>query len=614
MIPKGNQRGGGKQLATHLLNEFDNERVELVEIRGAVAPDLHGAFAEWRAQAGATRCRKYLYSLSVNPDHRQGPFSRDQYYDFIERTEQSLGLSNQPRAVVIHVKKGREHYHVVWSRIDLEKMKAVHMAHDHQKLRTVAQEYARDHGIELPKGMQKERGKERFKDRARAETYGERQQYERTGITKQERMRDVRAAWDQSDNAVTFVRALEERGYLLARGDGRDYVVVDRGGEIYSLTRQLAGIKPKDVKARLAEYPAERLPDAHTAQKFIRERLEREPTKEPAGPTPQERRAALKAAHAKRREPLNRLRDETRARQNHERETLLAAQRAENVGIVDERLRQQPKGLLAFVARITGFKAFTEFRHRRQDQERAAVHQRQQDALERRHARERHEIRRRYRALKLVLARERHSLETRLRREGFRDRPVERERDRGDDSGRTDRGGGGGAAPQPGPVILPASVRQPDTSMKGRLARLFRRQTGQTKVEAKENAIDATKPRENAPLPSLESAERTEPGKEAQPSEARDPSHTPLRQNADDITRAPASSIDPDEALAAALRERAERKSKQQQRMKADEPQISATDAFTEALRQRAERKRAQQERDASRTRPGRGRDRDRDR
>lgn len=66
MIPKGNQRGAGQNLATHLMNSYDNERVEIADMRGAVAQDLHGAFKEWFAQSKATRCREYLYSLSIN--------------------------------------------------------------------------------------------------------------------------------------------------------------------------------------------------------------------------------------------------------------------------------------------------------------------------------------------------------------------------------------------------------------------------------------------------------------------------------------------------------------------------------------------------------------------
>ena len=83
MILKGNQRGGGQQLAVHLLNSFDNERVEVAEVRGAVAQDLSGAFAEWAAEARGTKCRKNLYSLSLNPDQAQGHLTREQYFDLI---------------------------------------------------------------------------------------------------------------------------------------------------------------------------------------------------------------------------------------------------------------------------------------------------------------------------------------------------------------------------------------------------------------------------------------------------------------------------------------------------------------------------------------------------
>jgi hypothetical protein len=188
MIPKGNQRAGGQQLATHLLNAYDNDSVEVADVRGAIAQDLHGAFAEWYAEAKATKCSKFLYSLSINPDHTQGPFNREHYYDFIHRTENMLGLSGQPRAVVFHVKHGREHCHVVWSRIDTEKMKAVQLSHDRQKLRAVAQEYARDHNLTLPPGMQNNRGKDRFPDHAKTENLAEKQQEERTGTSKKQRM------------------------------------------------------------------------------------------------------------------------------------------------------------------------------------------------------------------------------------------------------------------------------------------------------------------------------------------------------------------------------------------------------------------------------------------
>ena len=159
------------RLAAHLMNSFDNERVEIADVRGAVAQDLSGAFAEWDAEARGTKCRKFLYSLSLNPDQSQGHLTREQYLELLERTERSLNLVGQPRAVVFHEKRDkdgvlREHCHAVWSRIDTEKMKAVQIAHDRLKLRTVAREFARDHGLELPDGLKKDGKRDRFNDRA----------------------------------------------------------------------------------------------------------------------------------------------------------------------------------------------------------------------------------------------------------------------------------------------------------------------------------------------------------------------------------------------------------------------------------------------------------------
>jgi hypothetical protein len=213
LILKGNQRGGGQQLAAHLMNSFDNERVEIADARGAIAQDLSGAFAEWNAQSRVTKCRKYLYSLSLNPDQAQGHLTREQYFDLIERTERRLELTGRARFVVFHEKRDkdgvpREHCHVVWSRIDAEKMKAVQISHDRLKLRSVAREFCRDYGLELPAGMKRDGQRNRFNERARQENLTERQQKERTGIPKHVRMADIATCWKETGNGEAFVRAL----------------------------------------------------------------------------------------------------------------------------------------------------------------------------------------------------------------------------------------------------------------------------------------------------------------------------------------------------------------------------------------------------------------------
>ena len=54
MILKGSQRGGARNLASHLLKQ-ENEHIDLVELRGFIANDLTGAFDEARAIAQGTR-------------------------------------------------------------------------------------------------------------------------------------------------------------------------------------------------------------------------------------------------------------------------------------------------------------------------------------------------------------------------------------------------------------------------------------------------------------------------------------------------------------------------------------------------------------------------------
>jgi hypothetical protein len=421
MIAKGSQRGGGQQLATHLSNAFDNERVEVAEVRGAIASDLHGAFAEWRAAAKGTKCRKYLYSLSINPDPEQGPLTRNQYFDFMARVEKELGLTDQPRAVVFHVKEGREHCHVVWSRIDLQRMRAVHISHDRQKLRSVSRGFARDHQLELPARMRVQGAKDRFNARARGESLAERQQQERSGISKEERRREVMDAWRESRTGQELIAALERRGYLIAQGERRAYVIVDRAGEIHSLSRQIAGVKAAEIRARLAEYPAEKLPKAATAQEFARHRREEGRGKASAADAASaaRQRTELARAHKERRAALAEKRAQLERQHRLECEALIDAQSLENVGIAAGRAPLQ-RGVMAVLTRITGIRFLLDWRHKRQDVARAIEHERQRDALGRRHSRELHDFRHLERAAAGVEKRERRSLETSIRREAFR--------------------------------------------------------------------------------------------------------------------------------------------------------------------------------------------------
>ena len=326
MIPKASQRGLGQDLATHLQNAYDNEYVEVAEVRGAVAHDLHGAFAEWEVCAYAmTGCRNYLYSLSVNPDPAQRQLTRAEYRDYIDRAEGKLGLLGQPRAIVFHIKDGREHCHVVWSRIDTEHGKAVHQPFDRQKLMMVTRQFAREHGLALPGGMVPDAGRERGKKKSLS--LYEKHQQDATGLTKEERIRQVTDAWRRSDGARAFVRALEELGYVLATGK-RPYVLVDLYGEMNALPKLIddRAVRTKDIRAFLEpDFPAVSLPSVDEARALVAQH--RQAIEDFRKAQSQADRAdALKRDQAERRGTLEAEQATMQARQDKEK-TELAAQR-----------------------------------------------------------------------------------------------------------------------------------------------------------------------------------------------------------------------------------------------------------------------------------------------
>ena len=459
MIPFGSQRALGQDLATHLQNAEENERLEVVQVRGAVARDLHGAFAEWEAQAHTlTRCTNYLYSLSINPDQRQGRLTKDQYLDYIERTESRLGLSGQPRAIVFHIKKDRhgvprEHCHVVWSRTDAERGKARHIAFDHDKLMMVTREFARDHGLRLPDGYYKDRTKEPRRSRQMA-YYAKRQQ-DMGGLSPEERRAQVTHAWKRRDTARSFVRSLEDMGYMLATGD-RDYVLVDFYGHMNSLPRLIDDPKVRVKHLREffgKDYPKDSLPTVDEARALaVAHRAAMELFSKG------EERAAREAKEQQRRDELQRKQQPRRHAVEQEAKALDGRQRRarhqhseqqkadrlefrhrflqESRRIKVERTANRPKGLAEFLGRISGVALITQKVQQFRDASRyraflaqrkqiAERQQRETAAFERKLALETLTMQRRLRALELVEQRERKSLETSLLKER---RVEERER------------------------------------------------------------------------------------------------------------------------------------------------------------------------------------------
>jgi hypothetical protein len=269
LIIKGTSRAGSGALASHLGNAETNERVQLIETRGTLAGDLRGALAEMEAVAAGTQCVKSLYHAAISPapPHRLTPEQRE---EAVQALEDRLGLAGHARVVVIHEKHDREHIHVVWSRIDVDRMKAVPDSHNYRAHEEVSRDLERRFGHDRVQGAHVER--EGVERPDRTPSRAELRQEERTGISGKTVKAEVTAAFHSSDGAEAFRAALSEAGYTLAKGDRRDLVVVDHQGGIHSLARRLDGLKAADLRAYMAGIDPASVPSIEEAQIMAAER------------------------------------------------------------------------------------------------------------------------------------------------------------------------------------------------------------------------------------------------------------------------------------------------------------------------------------------------------
>ncbi len=244
MILKGNRRGGGMQMALHLLNAEDNEHVTIHEMRGFISDSLSEALTEAYAVSRGTRCKKFLYSLSLSPPETES-VPVEVFEKAINQIEKQLGFAHQPRAIVFHEKEGRRHAHCVWSRIDIQEMKAIDPSFDKLQLRDMSRELYFEHGWKMPRGLMnsEERDPLNF-------TMAEMQQAKRHNLDPRMIKQTIQECWAVSDSRAAFASVLKERGYYLAKGDKCGHVVVDWHGEVYSVPR-MVGIRAKEVRARL---------------------------------------------------------------------------------------------------------------------------------------------------------------------------------------------------------------------------------------------------------------------------------------------------------------------------------------------------------------------------
>lgn len=367
MILEGNERGSGTELARHLLNPRDNDHVTVHAIEGFVTDDLCGAFAESEAISQATQCQKNLFSLSLNPPPGK-VVTVEAFEAAIVAVEKKLGLTGQPRAIVFHEKLGRRHAHCVWSRIDAGQMKAIKLSHYKRKLGDVSRELYRLHNWDMPEGFKK-------KDARDPQNYSRQEagQAKRAKIDPKNLKAMFQRCWERSDSRSAFAAALWDEGYLLARGDRRGFVAVDKSGKIWSLSRW-CGLKPKELRAQLgSEDTFWSIEDAKSAFQELQARPQKRKSNKP-NPDAQLRLSALVE------------------RQRRERSNQRTEQETRRIARLKDQQAHLPTGLKGAWMRITGQYQALVCRLAEEAQSAGAFDRDEQQSLISRHLAERKEL------------------------------------------------------------------------------------------------------------------------------------------------------------------------------------------------------------------------------
>ena len=220
--------------------------------------DLREAIDDWRDYSKGTHCDKPIYHAQLNPDR---DLSREEWDKAISIFEKEMGLENHPRAVVMHEKKGREHIHIVYSRFDHnpehEHMRAWSDSWNYPKHERASRDIEKELGLEKTAGVFIDRKGERPE---RTPDHAAMQQADRTKTDPRQVKAEVSELYKNAEkNGQRFVDSLEDKGYSLARGDQRGYVIIDPAGGTHSLSR-MTGCKVAELRETLQDYPLQNLP------------------------------------------------------------------------------------------------------------------------------------------------------------------------------------------------------------------------------------------------------------------------------------------------------------------------------------------------------------------
>ena len=263
MISKGTTHNNGVRLAKYMTTSKPRERAELWQLRGFEATNIRDAFRDVQIMARAGKCEQPFLHVQVR--NRDGEeLTRQQWEHAADRIERMLGLTGQPRAIAFHTfDNGDSHMHVAWSRIREDTLTAIPLPYFGRRLKTLSRELELEFALEPVTNRRPD--KIEF-----APTRAEQEQARRLGVDIHEIRNAIRHCYERSDCGASFQTALDQEGLTLARGEKRDFIVVDHAGGIHALGKRILDVSAAKIRDRFSDLDRESLPSVEMARAAIR--------------------------------------------------------------------------------------------------------------------------------------------------------------------------------------------------------------------------------------------------------------------------------------------------------------------------------------------------------
>jgi hypothetical protein len=260
VIAKGTPHKNGAVLARYLVTGKESEAAELWQLRGFAFERIVDAFRSIHVMAEGTRCAAPFFHVYVR--NREGEsLNREQWEQTADAIERVLGLDGQPRAIAFHTAAdtGDCHMHIAFSRIDQDTLTAKPLPFYKQRLKKASREL--EELFALPPVPNHRESSIQF-----APTRAEEEQGRRLDVDVKALREDIRHCFERSDCGATFAMALAKGGLILARGDSRDFLVLDREGGIHALGKRILGVSAAQIRSRLSDLGHDRLPTVEQAR------------------------------------------------------------------------------------------------------------------------------------------------------------------------------------------------------------------------------------------------------------------------------------------------------------------------------------------------------------